>query len=57
MDYYIPRTKDELVKFFVVKMGYHAGSLQRMAKSQLYAIYHKVMRDKSRFTSNFTMST
>lgn len=55
MDYYVPRTKNELVRFFVLRMGYHATSLQKMAKKQLLAIYHKVMRAKS--YDNFTLHT
>lgn len=55
MEYYVPRSKDELVRFFVLKMGYSATSLRKMAKHQLYAIYHKVMQRRS--YSNFTMST
>lgn len=53
MEYYVPKTKDELVKFFVIQMGYHATSLRKMAKPRLYAIYHKVMRNKT--FDNFTL--
>lgn len=52
----MPRSKDELVRFFVVKMGYHASGLRKMAKTQLYAIYHRVMREKHSY-SNFELSS
>lgn len=51
MEYYVPRTKGELIRFFVIKMGYHNASLQKMAKSRLYAIYHRVMRGKVNFVT------
>lgn len=42
--YYIPSTKQELVKWFVVNMQYTASSLSKFPYKQLVAIYHKARR-------------
>lgn len=56
MEYYVPRTKGELVTWFVVKMGYNKASLAKFAKNQLYAIYHKIMRGRLGY-NNFTTTS
>lgn len=40
-DYYVPRTKTELIAWFVTRMGYTVTSLKKFPYKQLLAIYHK----------------
>lgn len=41
-DYYVPRTKYELIQWFVKHLNYTKSSLQSFPHKKLLAIYHKV---------------
>ncbi len=43
--YYIPSTKKELVKILFARMTVTKSSLNKMPTNQLYAIFHRMMRD------------